>query len=86
MGEERAFPVASRGLQSRSMQGSMKDFTTADALGILSDTLERVQREHKNNIVSNITLRKKTKMYLTFNFKETRPSLNLTGKGETNVP
>lgn len=61
MGEERAFPVASRGLQSRSMQGSMKDFTTADALGIFSDTLERVQRKHIHNIVSKYNFTKEDK-------------------------
>lgn len=43
------------------MQGSMKDFTTADALGILSDTLERVQRKHKHNIVSKYNFTKEDK-------------------------
>lgn len=52
MGEERAFPAASRGLQSESMQGSMEDFTTAYAFDIFSDKFERALRRHKNKIVS----------------------------------
>lgn len=40
-----------RGLQPESMHDSMEDLTTADALYVFSDKLERALRRHKYVIV-----------------------------------
>lgn len=59
----------------------MKDFTTADALGILSDTLERVQRKHKHNIVSKYNFTKEDKNVPDFKFQRNKAQFELNREG-----
>uniref|UniRef100_A0A8W8LZ15 CCHC-type domain-containing protein n=1 Tax=Magallana gigas TaxID=29159 RepID=A0A8W8LZ15_MAGGI len=59
-GEERAFHAAPRGSQHGPMQDSMDDFTTAEALDIFSDKLERALRRQKQEIVNELNLTSKS--------------------------
>lgn len=60
VGEERAFHAAPRGSQHGPMQDSMDDFTTAEALDIFSDKLERALRRQKQEIVNELNLTSKS--------------------------
>lgn len=67
VGEERAFHAAPRGSQHGPMQDSMDDFTTAEALDIFSEKLERALRRQKQEIVNELNLTSKStekKIYL----------------------
>uniref|UniRef100_A0A8W8IWY6 Uncharacterized protein n=1 Tax=Magallana gigas TaxID=29159 RepID=A0A8W8IWY6_MAGGI len=60
VGEERAFHAAPRGSQHGPIQDSMDDFTTAEALDIFSDKLERALRRQKQEIVNELNLTSKS--------------------------
>lgn len=57
--EERALHAATRGSQHGPMHDSMDDFTTAEALDIFSDKLERALRRQKQEIVNELNLTSK---------------------------